>query len=342
MDFWGGFGAEVALFGASQSESETCSESSDSHDASNPAQEDGSESWNISNFQHRVEGSSEWDASRPRAVQRVQDLSLNMSIVDSEANNCAVDERCQLEKEQKAWPFDNSPCRMFGGKKNTRKQQGGRASASFNERTMFKGWFGRADTAKMTPINESSQENNLTARGQSISFCGESVTPGRETCARERYQGTGASKSFDSSTYGTAANVSHASQLSPKPQRPAMNRAMSVATVRAPESTIGQHQSPGCIRSNGRRRPREVPEGIEESSSPERPRQLLKLLRDQQTVHASDFMQMDNRRVLHHIVYQSKLMVSFEEMGSFIARETERSKTGGHWERPPLPLFTKD
>lgn len=67
-------------------------------------------SWDPSAFDQQKPG--EWDESKEHGatVTRLQDLSLGMGSSHSQEN---------AEKKEESWPYESSPCKMYGGK-NTR------------------------------------------------------------------------------------------------------------------------------------------------------------------------------------------------------------------------------
>jgi hypothetical protein len=69
-------------------------------------------------------------------------------------------------------------------------------------------------------------------------------------------------------------------------------------------------------------------------------RDLSVLVRDQKTVHAADFNDKDNRRLLHFLIFQHKLGVDLAELQATVAQDIAMHGAEA-LRRPVLPLYVE-
>jgi len=127
---------------------------------------DRTSSWDLAAFEEKVSGetSNNWwnsnttsgSAVRSKKVTRVQDLALRN--LDSSAHSVEPNEGSKNENDNSTWPFESSPCRMFGGK-NTRGGQGSEADLT-NEQLFDRDFADRATTTKFDPQNDDEEEED--------------------------------------------------------------------------------------------------------------------------------------------------------------------------------------
>lgn len=68
-------------------------------------------SWNVNTFEERLGDADDWQEEEQHKATRLQDIG--MALVD---DSCG---KRKDEQEKKQWPYESSPCKLFGGK-NTR------------------------------------------------------------------------------------------------------------------------------------------------------------------------------------------------------------------------------
>jgi hypothetical protein len=107
----------------------------------------GNTSWNVDAFEQRIENSTDWtmnfstQSSETKHITRFQDLCLGLDSRDG----------IPVEPTKKEWPFESSPCRLFGGK-NTRPNS---ASAAATNAELF---FTNFDAAAQCQSEETTPE----------------------------------------------------------------------------------------------------------------------------------------------------------------------------------------
>ena len=85
----------------------------------------GNTCWNVDAFEQRIENSTDWtmnfstQSSETKHITRFQDLCLGLDSRDG----------VPVEPTKKEWPFESSPCRLFGGK-NTRPNSASAAATN--------------------------------------------------------------------------------------------------------------------------------------------------------------------------------------------------------------------
>jgi hypothetical protein len=110
--------------------------------------EDRETSWDAAAFDEKVRKDGKWKGSKEKKATRVQDISMSL-VSGHEPQHSAND------KNKESWPFDSSPCRMFGGK-NTK---GDGSNAPVNTE-LFKTEFGEIQADSKTESEESLEYND--------------------------------------------------------------------------------------------------------------------------------------------------------------------------------------
>ena len=112
---------------------------SSSHDAS---------SWDAQAFDQKVKSSKEFKGTEKKTATRVQDIS--MSLVSGH----------EPRQNKESWPFDSSPCRMFGGK-NTKPE------GAVVNKELFKTEFGEIQKESKTDSEESELLHDVSSDSSS-------------------------------------------------------------------------------------------------------------------------------------------------------------------------------
>ena len=115
-------------------------------------------SWDTEAFAQRVKTSKDvrWKSKQQsKKTTRVQDISMNLESGHGEHERKAEEERKEKEGKEESWPFESSPCQMFGGK-NTKKKGGNDAV----NKELFKTEFDIKKVSNRKTDSEVSKEVN--------------------------------------------------------------------------------------------------------------------------------------------------------------------------------------
>lgn len=133
----------------------------------------GNNSWNLNLFDQRVGDSTDWKdsttiASDSHSINRLQDLCLGFDGIDNE--NAHV----EPTNKELPWPFESSPCIMFGGK-NTKLNS---ANADATHKELFDPKFVDKKHVNITDYMETEEFQTVEATSTQLSV-DSTTTPAR-------------------------------------------------------------------------------------------------------------------------------------------------------------------